>query len=318
MRLRRERDLLSTTERVAPPALRGSLLVLAGAVLWGTAGASQALLDGAVPPLAVGALRTVLGGIALVAVAIRTLGRVEAGAVPLGSQRTGLLVAGAAIASYQIAFFIGVDSLGIAVGTILAIGSAPFFAGAVAWSAGQGRPTLVWARNTLLAIVGLFLLVRPEGDVPAPPAGVLAALAAGLAFGAFTVVTKALLGRGVRRIDAVAVPFGIAGVLLLPALAVGLAGAEDVAAVLRLPGLLVVAWLALGATAAGYLLFIAGLRGVSAVVGTTLVLAEPLTAALLGVLVFAERLDGSALVGAGLVAGALLLTAARSESGRAR
>jgi len=318
VRLRRERDLLSTTERVAPPVLRGPLLVLAGAILWGTAGASQALLDGAVPPLAVGALRTVLGGIALVAVAFRTLGRVEAGTIPLRSQRTVLLLAGSSIAVYQVAFFIGVQALGIAVGTILAIGSAPFFAGAVAWSTGQGRPTLMWARNTLLAVVGLVLLVRPDGDAQVPLGGMVAALAAGLAFGAFTVMTKGLLGRGLRRIDAVAVPFGIAGVLLLPALAVGLAGAEDAFAVLRMPGLLVVAWLALGATAAGYLLFIAGLRGVTAVVGTTLVLAEPLTAALLGVLVFAERLDGVALVGAGLIAGALLLTAARSESGRAR
>jgi len=322
VRLWGECYLLSATDRVAAPARSGALLVLGGAVLWGTSGSSQELLGGAVGPLVVGSLRTILGGAALGVVAALVARREPAPLAELAAARSvarlPLLLAGLCTVLYQITFFIGVQSLGIAVGTILAVGSAPFFAGAVSILAGQGLPSRTWFATTLLAVLGLVLLVRPDGDASASATGVAAALAAGLAFGSFTVLTKELLGLGLRRLDTVAVPFRIAGVLMLPVLLVGLAAAEDPGAVVRAPGVFVVLWLALGATAAGYLLFIAGLGGVTAVVGTTLVLAEPLTATLLGVVVFAERLSLPSVFGAILVATALLLTTRRPDHDLAR
>jgi DME family drug/metabolite transporter len=322
VRLRGERDLLSASGRVTAPARSGALLVLGGAVLWGTSGSSQELLGGAVGPLVVGSLRTILGGAALGLVALFVARRESLSLTEVTAARSAarmpLLLAGLCIALYQVTFFVGVRSLGIAVGTILAIGATPFFAGAVSIALGQGRPSRAWFATTSLAVVGLALLIRPEEGVSVSPAGVAAALAAGLAFGTFTVLSKAMLELGLRRLDTVVIPFLIAGALLLPVLVVGLAGAEDPGAIVRVPGLLVVLWLALGATAGGYLLFIAGLRGVTAVVGTTLVLAEPLTATLLGILVFAERLSLSASTGALLVAVALLLTARRPEPVPAR
>ena len=287
-------------------------------MLWGTAGSSQALLGGAVTPSAVGSLRTVLGGAVLGLLAVRAARRDPIPSSLLVDQRLPLVLAGVCIALYQVAFFVGVRALGVAVGTLLAIGSAPFFAGIVAVAAGQGRPSRVWLGTTSLAVVGLALLVRPEPGLDVSLIGPAAALTAGASFGAFTVLSKGLLDRGLRRLDTVAVPFGIAGLLLLPVLVVGLLGSEDPGAVMRLPGVLVVLWLAVGATALGYVLFIVGLRGVPAVVGTTLVLAEPLTATLLGVLVFAERLSASSVAGAALVAVALLLTARRPDQDPAR
>jgi DME family drug/metabolite transporter len=322
VRLRGERDLLSASSRVAAPARSGALLVLGGAVLWGTSGSSQELLGGAVGPLVVGPLRTILGGAALGLVALLSVRREALPLAGLTAARTAaripLLLAGLCIALYQVTFFIGVRSLGIAVGTILAIGSTPFFAGAVSIAVGQGRPSRVWFGTTLLAVLGLVLLVRPDEGVSVSLLGVVAALAAGFAFGSFTVLSKGMLELGLRRLDTVVIPFLVAGALLLPVLVIGLAGSEDPWAIVRVPGVLVVLWLALGATAAGYLLFIAGLHGVTAVVGTTLVLAEPLTATLLGILVFAERLSLSASVGALLVAVALLLTARRPDQVPAR
>ena len=269
-------------------------------------------------PLTVGALRTVLGGAALGAIALRAARRGARSTLPLVQVRSSLVLAGACIALYQVTFFVGLRALGIAVGTILAIGSTPFFAGAVSVATGQGRPSRAWLGTTVLAVIGLILLVRPGPGADLSVRGVVAALTAGFAFGAYTVLTKGLLGRGLRRLDAVALPFVVAGLLLLPVLLLGLAQSTDPGAVIRAPGLFVVLWLALGATAAGYLLFIAGLRGVTAVSGTTLVLAEPLTATLLGVLVFAERLGVVALSGALLVTVALLLTARRPAVDPAR
>jgi DME family drug/metabolite transporter len=76
--------------------------------------------------------------------------------------------------------------------------------------------------------------------------------------------------------------------------------------------------LAVGATAGAYLLFIAGLGGVPAATAATLALAEPLTATLLGVTVFGERLGRVAVLGALVVAVALLLTARRPGHEHAR
>ena len=318
MRLRGERDLLSATSDVAAPARRGALLVLAGAALWGTAGSSQALLGDAVTPLVVGSLRTILGGLVLAAFTLRVARRDPLPTVTLLDARVPLLLGGVCIALYQVSFFLGVRQLGIAVGTILAIGAAPFVAGAVSLAVGQGRPTRAWLATTSLAVVGLVLLVRPEGGTTVSVAGIVAALTAGASFGTFTVLTKGLLARGMRRLETVAYPFVVAGVLVLPVLVVGLVGSADPGAVVRPPGVLVVAWLAVGATAVGYLAFVSGLGGVSAVAGTTLVLAEPLTATLLGVLVFSERLGSVATVGALLIAAALLLTARRPELDPAR
>jgi DME family drug/metabolite transporter len=216
-----------------------------------------------------------------------------------------------------VAFFAGVRSLGIAVGTILAIGSAPVFAGLTSAVAGRHRPSRSWVGTTLLAVAGLLLLLRPDRGIAPSPGGILVALAAGLAFGSYTVLTKELLERGVRRLDVVAVPFLIGGILSVPVL-VRVLG-EGRAIVLLEPRVLaVLAWLVLGATAGGYLLFISGLGSVPAAVGATLVLAEPLTASLLGIGLFGERLGPVPLLGAAAVALALALTARRSEPGPAR
>ena len=315
MRLRGERDLLSTPATVAPERQRGAALVLAGGVLWGTSGAAQELLDGAVSPVTVGALRTVLGGLALVVIALPGL----RGAVARWRLvRLPLVLAGVCVAFNQIAFFVGVRSLGIAVGTILAVGAAPFVAGAVSIITGRHRPSRRWIATTLLAVVGPMLLVRPDGNVRVSLGGAAAAVGAAAAFGLFTVLTKDLLSRGLRRLDTVVLPFIVGGLLLLPVLIHGVVTSDEAVRLVTWPGLAVVVWLAVGATAAAYLLFIAGLGGVAAVAGTTLALAEPLTAGLLGVLVFGERLGPVAAVGAAAVALALVLAARRPEVESAR
>jgi len=314
VRLRGERDLLSAPARVAVARRHGPLLVLAGSVLWGTAGATQELIGDVVSAPTVGALRTVLGGSALLLLALPGLR--DGARERLRRSAGALLLAGVCIAAYQVTFFIGVRTLGIAVGTLLAIGSAPFFAGAVSLVSGRHRPSTGWFATTLLAVVGLALLVRPDDGVALSGPGSAAALGAGAAFGVFTVVSKVLLDRGLPRLETVAVPFLLGGALLIPTLTLGLRAAEG--PLLTLPVVAAVLWLALGATAAGYVLFVGGLTSVAAVAGTTLVLAEPLTAGVLGVVVFGERLGPLAVVGAGVVAFALVLAARRPEVEPAR
>ena len=64
-------------------------------------------------------------------------------------------------------------------------------------------------------------------------------------------------------------------------------------------------------TALAYVLFARGLREVRVSEAATLTLAEPLTAALLGVSVLGEPLSGGGALGAALVLGGLLVLAVR-------
>ena len=70
-------------------------------------------------------------------------------------------------------------------------------------------------------------------------------------------------------------------------------------------------------TAAAYLLFARGLRRLSAAETATLTLAEPLTAALLGVIVLSERMSAPAALGGALILGGLLVLAAPEVRSRA-
>jgi DME family drug/metabolite transporter len=99
-----------------------------------------------------------------------------------------------------------------------------------------------------------------------------------------------------------AVVFAAGAVLLLPVLA-----AQDLSWLPSARGIAMVAWLGLAATAAAYLLFARGLVRLSAATATTLDLAEPLTATLLGVVVLGERPGLQALIGAASIAAGLLL-----------
>jgi len=74
-------------------------------------------------------------------------------------------------------------------------------------------------------------------------------------------------------------------------------------------GALVALHLGLLATAAAYALFAAGLRRVTVATAATMSLAEPLTAAVLGVALLGERLTVAGLAGAALLVAGLLLLA---------
>ena len=267
------------------------------------------------PPAGVGALRVLVGGLALALVAAPGL---RAAWPTLRAARGPLLAAVLATAAYQPAFFTGVREAGVAVGTIVTVGAAPFLAGLIGLVLGDHRPSRRWLLTASVAATGLVLLVAPGGRGPAPSTtGVVSALGAALAFATYTVAAKRLLVRGVPRLAAVAVTFLGAGLLLVPVLAAALraAAAPDVLVTPR--GIAVVGWLGLGATAAAYLLFTAGLRTVPAVTGATMALAEPLTATALGVLLLGERLPAAGVAGAALVAGALVAAARRPERDRA-
>ena len=280
----------------ARPA-RGGLLVLAGAALFGTIGTARVLGPDA-PAVSVGAARLAVAALLLVAFAWPQL---RAGGAAGELRRPATLVAGAAQAAFQVTFLAAVVSTGVAVGTLVAIGSAPLFAGVI-----SRRVTAQWVAATGLAVVGLLLLVLGGGGAHLALAGTLLALGAGVSYAVYTVATGRAVADGAVPAVTTAVAFAVAALLLLPALAV-----TDRHWLGTPSGLLMAVYLGLVPTALAYRLFAAGLRSVAASVASTIGLAEPVVAAILGVVVLGERLSLVGWVGAVLVLLALALAVRR-------
>jgi drug/metabolite transporter, DME family len=270
--------------------------VLLAAICFGTTGTAQAL-GPAASPVAVGAARIVLGGALLVAVA-RTI------AVRLPRLDGTVLGIAVAVAIYQLSFFAAVKLTGVAVGTVVAIGTGPAAAGVLGRLVNGERLTRRWGLATACAAAGVALLAG-DGGATVDPGGIALAVAAGVGYAACTVLSKRLLVAGHAPEGVIAAGFGGAAVLLVPVLAI--AGPGFLASA---GGLGLAVYLAAVPTALAYVLFSRGLRLLSSGETATLVLAEPLTAAALGVVALGEHPSATAGAGALLVLCGLAVLAA--------
>lgn len=267
---------------------QGVALVVMAAVLWGTTGTAQEIGAADASPLTVGALRLAMGGLALVVIAVAT--RSLSLPRPLPSRHITAMVIG--IAMYQVSFFAAVRTAGVALGTVVAIGSAPVMTGALVWAMSGRRPGTRWLQATSLAITGVVLIGSPD---TVSVLGVLLALLAGASYATYAVAAEHLVSIMPAR-GAMAIGFGGGAVLVSPLLFTG-----DVAWAASRPGFGAALWLGLVATAGAYLLFGRGLQTVPVATVATLSLAEPATAFSLGVAVLGERPPATAWVGAALI-----------------
>ena len=275
--------------------------VLLASLCFGTTGTAQALGPDGLAPAAVGAGRILVGGALLVMVALIGHGLPALTRLPRGP----LAIAAGAVATYQLAFFAAVADTGVAVGTIVALGSAPALAGGIEWAIERRAPTRGWAMATALACAGVAMLALAGTDAAISLPGVMLALAAGASYAAYTLAAKRMLTAGHKPETVMAGAFGLGAVVLLPVLVATGAGW------LAQPGgAALVLFLGIVPTALAYLLFAHGLRRLSAGETATLTLAEPLTAALLGVIVLSERMSAPAALGAALILSGLLVLAA--------
>lgn len=284
--------------------------MVGAAILFGTTGTAQALGPEGMNPLSVGAVRQFSGGLILAAVGVIAWLLHRGVRTPRLTAKLGWVVlGGAAIMAFQATFFAGTQANGVAVGTVIALGSSPLFAGLFEWFGGT-RPSGRWLVATAVAVVGLVLLSGAVGAARAlDPLGVALSLVAGASYAGYAVCAATLLRRGVQAVISTTAILGASGViaaLILPF--------TNLSWLAQPRGLAAAAWLGPVTVAAAYLLMGTALRTLSAASAITLGLAEPITAATLGVLVLGETLSAGQWVGlATVLAGVLIAGTERSR-----
>jgi DME family drug/metabolite transporter len=297
------------------------LAVLAAAVLFGTTGTSQALGPDGTTPLSIGVMRMVIGGTGLAVIAFSLAAR-HARRRPAAAPRPRLtlqplslmMLTGACLALYQPLFFLGTARNGVAVGTVVALGSAPILAGLLEWALTRRTPTPTWMAATALATLGVVLLGfgGEAGDGSGTdPLGLLGSVGAGASFAVIANAQRRLLDAGWD-------PFTVVGAMGASSAAICAFALPfvDLAWLGTGSGVAMALWLGLGTISIAYVLFTWGLSGLTAATAATLTLGEPLTASVLGIVVLGERLSALAVVGLVVLAAGLALLAWGSRAPR--
>lgn len=272
------------------------ILVLLAAMLWGTTGTAQNFITGEAHPLTIGAFRLMIGGFSLLLFVMITKSLIFRN-IPW---RAALLSA-VSMAVFQPLFFSSVQLTGIAIGTVVAIGSAPVLAGMIEWVFLKKRPDRIWSAATMMAIIGCILLFANKGAADVNTLGIAIALGAGLAFALYAIASKNVLA-SMEAVPAVALIFSLAAVLLMPSLFL-----FDISYILIPADAGIILYLGFATTSLAYILFSKGLKKIPSSSAVTLSLAEPLTASVLGVLIVGETLSGLSWAGIVLLLGGILV-----------
>lgn len=270
----------------------GAAIVLLAAVFWGTTGTLQALAPEGASPLVVGVLRMTLGGLFLAAFVLFRYGSdALAGRWPWKI----LLMASSSMAVYQLFFFSAVLRTGVAVGTMVTIGSSPILAGLLARAVLREPLTPRWAVATASAIGGCVLLSLGDGAVRVDLIGVFLAVGAGASYG--------FIGLGMKQLQRTRNPLAVIAATMLGGAVLGspLFLFHPVAWLTTVRGASVALALGLVGTAIPYGMFSVALTMIPISTACTLTLMEPLTASLLGVFLLGESLGARSFVGIALI-----------------
>ncbi|MFC9770161.1 MULTISPECIES: DMT family transporter [unclassified Pseudarthrobacter] len=295
------------------------MFVVAASILWGTTGTASTLAPG-VSPLAIGAVAMGVGGLLQALFAARAIRRQRSGIL----RRWRLVAMGAAaVAVYPLAFYSSMHLSGVAVGTVVSIGSAPVAAALIERFTDRKPLTRRWIIGAFLGVGGAALLSF-AGHSPATTtgteagtdaagawgytAGILLGLLAGGTYALYSWAAHRLIGGGIPSRAAMGSIFGLGGLLLMPVLAVTGAPLLD-----SWTNFSVGAYMALVPMFAGYILFGWGLARVRASTATSISLLETVVAAVLAVLVVGERLPALGWLGAAVVLGSLFILTPRTQ-----
>ena len=281
-----------------------ALGVVAASMLFGTSGTARSFAPDSATSLSVAGVRLMIGAIPLLLVGLLT----DGGNRP--RLRAEAVAAGVAMMLFQVCFFSAMENSGVAVGTMLTIGSGPIVAAAIDSLAGQ-RPSSRVVGALTCALAGLAMLVLgspPEGDTSFSIVGVFFGIGAGASYAIYTHLCKRLLDRGWSGTWTMAWTFTVSAVcsvvLVVPSSLEWLSTPS---------GWFTISYLGLATISVAYLLYAHSLSRLTSSMVVTLTLVEPVTATTLGALVLNENIRPISWVGAAIVLAALVFVGTSTE-----
>lgn len=265
---------------------KGPLLVIVGALCFSTTGTTQALAPDGASPMVIGALRLWVGGLALLAWCAATKQLPSIKTWP----KAVTLLSAFGVLFYQLTFFAAVWHTGVAVGTVVAIGTSPVAAGILGAIFLGEKPQKIWYPATAVAIAGLAFLSLTD-NIKTEPLGLVLALIAGTSYSVYSVFSKKLV-KEYSAVQVMSVLFFIGAVLITPVFFI-----FPMQWVASGPGIVVALHLGVITTAVAYSLYLAGLKLTPVATGVTLGLFEPFAAACWGIFLLHEPVGLQHIVG---------------------
>lgn len=288
-----------------------TLAVLGAAALFGTTGTALAKGPDGIEALSAGSLRLLIGGAALCIVGRKVL---FDDFTRLRHHRSSMiLLGGLTVAAYQLGFFWATETTGVALATVVTIGSSPLVSRLIGSVRRRPAPDSWWVASAVGLILGLVLLVVGSANeatsVDFDILGVLAAVLAGASYAAYAEVGSVMMIHGWHPTSAMAAMFFSAGLLTSPLLI-----ARDISWFVSIPGFTVVLYLSLVTLTLAYIWFGWGLHSLAPTTVVMLTMFEPVVAAILAIVVLGETLSGLSWVGIAVVLIGLVVVGLRSRS----
>lgn len=218
------------------------------------------------------------------------------------------------MAAYQLGFFWATQTTGVALATVVTIGSSPLISRLIGSVRGRPSPDNWWIVSATVLILGLVLLVIGTASdaraVDFDPLGVLVAIIAGASYAAYTEVGSEMMIRAWRPTAAMAAMFFAAGIMTAPLLFI-----RDLSWLGSTSGIAVILYLSLVTLTVSYVWFGWGLKRLVPTTVVMLTMFEPVIAAMLAILVLGETLSVMSWVGIVVVVLGLFIVGLRSRPG---
>jgi DME family drug/metabolite transporter len=285
--------------------LKGVLAIVVASLLWGTTG-TAASFSPDISPLAIGAFAMGMGGVLLVFTARKKL---LVDHKRLLAQPKVLLFGALSIAIYPLAFYSSMALSGVAMGTVVSIATAPFFAAILERVISKKPISLQWLVSFLIGATGIVLLVLGKEQSGYGPEslfvqnlGIALGFIAGLTYASYSWAARHLIENGVDPQSSMSGMFGCAALILLPSL--WLTGENLFTSATNTQ---VSLYMAVVPMYLGYLLFASGLKLIDASKATLITLIEPLMATILAVVIIGEDFKIMGWFGMALVSLCLLM-----------
>ncbi|MEN8336446.1 EamA family transporter [Acinetobacter baumannii] len=274
------------------------LSILLAAFLWGTSGTVASFSQG-LSPIAIGTISLGFGGLIHAFISISLIKK----NIYLLKQHKKILFIGViATTIYPLAFYSSLSLAGIAIGTVISIGSAPLFAALLEFFCDRKKLSIKWLVSFFLGITGIVFLSLGDSaqnqivDLFNRIIGICLGVIAGITYAIYSWIAKKLIGKGIDARATMGIVFGVSAFILLPTLF--FTGSNLLNYSVNWG---VAIYLAVIPMFLGYFLFSVGLKKIATSKAITLSLFEPFVATLLAIFVVGEHLSLIGYLGLSLI-----------------